>query len=166
MSLANARALSRKVGIKSKAEFLRWHRGQLKHQIKCPADMPMRPERVYPKEFKGWPDFLGSTATTWMTLDEAKDFVRAIGIKNQNEYREWVAGRLRRPGLPARPKNLPTNPDRILFGCLEGVQRFSRNSHAEKRSGVHGGRWRQQENMFGHSNWRASTNIGSGQEEN
>src|SRR6266478_353786 len=32
--------------------------------------------------------------------------------------------------------------------------------------GAHGGLSRKQENTFGHKNWRASKNIGSGQEEN
>jgi superfamily II DNA or RNA helicase len=122
MSFANAKSLLRTVGIKSKAEFLRWRRGQLKHRIKCPADMPMRPERVYPKEFKGWPDFLGFTPT--MTFDEAKTFVRRAGIKTQIEFREYVAGRLRRPGLPARPKNLPTNPHRTYSSVWKGYNDF------------------------------------------
>src|SRR5262249_33813101 len=107
MPFANARTLSRTVGLSSANQFRRWRRGHLKHRIRCPADMPMHPDRVYP-EFKDWPDFLGFTATAWMTFDEAKAFVRRIGIKNQREYREWAAGRLHRPGLPVRPKNIPT----------------------------------------------------------
>src|SRR5262249_15902121 len=98
MPFASARALSPKVKLSNEYQFTRWRRGHLKHQIKCPANMPMHPDRVYP-EFKDWPDFLGFTTTKWMTFDEAKAFVRRIGIKNQWEYREWVAGRLRRPGL-------------------------------------------------------------------
>jgi superfamily II DNA or RNA helicase len=124
MPFASAKSLSQKVGIKSKAEFLRWHRGDLKHRIKCPADMPMRVENVYRGEFKGWPDFLGYTATVRMTFDEAKAFVRPLGLKNQFEFREWTAGRLRRPGLPARPKNLPTNPHRTYSSDWKGDNDF------------------------------------------
>jgi hypothetical protein len=69
----------------------------------------MHPDRVYP-EFKDWPDFLGFTPT--MTYDEAQAFVRRIGIRTQQEFREWTSGRLRRRALPARPQNLPTNPHR------------------------------------------------------
>src|SRR5262249_17462466 len=69
------------------------------------------PDRVYP-EFKDWPDFLGFTPAPPMTFEEVKAFVQRIGIKNQWEYREWVSGRLRRRGLPVRPKNIPTNPHR------------------------------------------------------
>jgi hypothetical protein len=73
--------------------------------------MPQHPDRVYP-EFKDWPDFLGFTPAPPMTFEEVKAFVQRIGIKNQWEYREWVSGRLRRRGLPVRPKNIPTNPHR------------------------------------------------------
>jgi hypothetical protein len=71
----------------------------------------MHPDRVY-SEFKDWPDFLGFTPAPPMTFEELKAFVQRIGIKNQWEYREWVSGRLRRRGLPVRPKNIPTNPHR------------------------------------------------------
>jgi hypothetical protein len=123
MPFASARALSRKVGLSNEYQFTRWRRGHLKHQIKCPADMPMHPDRVYP-EFKDWPDFLGFIATKWMTFDEAKAFVRRIGIKNQWEYREWAGGRLRRPGLPMRPKNIPASPDQIYSAVWKGLNNF------------------------------------------
>jgi hypothetical protein len=123
MPFDNARSISRKLGLSSEGAFLRWRGGHLKHPVRCPADMPMHPDRVYP-EFKGWPDFLAFTPRTWMPVDEAKAFVRRIGIKNQLEYREWVAGRLRRPGLPLRPKNVPANPDQIYSDAWKGFNDF------------------------------------------
>jgi hypothetical protein len=121
MPFGSARDLARRLGLASEKAFIKWRRGRLKHQISCPVDMPMHPDRVYP-EFKGWPDFLGFTPTS--TFDEAKTFVRRAGIKNQSEYHEWVAGRLRRPGLPARPKNLPTNPHRTYSSVWKGYNDF------------------------------------------
>jgi hypothetical protein len=123
MSFSNARTLTQKMGLANRSQFIAWRRGLSKRRTKCPSDMPLHPERVYP-EFKGWPDFLGGTATTRMTFDEARTFVRRIGIKNQSEYREWVVGRLRRPGLPARPKNMPTNPHRSYSGVWKGYNDF------------------------------------------
>src|SRR5262249_8517539 len=99
MPYASGRALARKLGLTSGGEFIKWWRGRLKHKIERPADMPMHPDRVY-SEFKDWPDFLGFTPrTAFLTFDEAKTFVRRIGIKTQMEYREWASGRLRRRGL-------------------------------------------------------------------
>jgi hypothetical protein len=123
MSFVNARTFSRKMGLATKSQFIAWRRGLSTHRTKCPSDMPFHPERVY-LEFKGWPHFLGGTVTTRMTFEEARTFVRQIGIKNQSEYREWVVGRLRRPGLPARPKNMPTNPNRSYSGVWKGYNDF------------------------------------------
>src|SRR5262245_34068802 len=123
MPFAAARALSRTVGLSSANQFRRWRRGHLKHRISCPVDMPMHPDRVYP-EFRDWPDFLGFNARIWMPIDEARTFVRRLSIKTQMEYREWAAGRLRRPGLPARPKNIPANPNQIYSGAWKGFNDF------------------------------------------
>jgi superfamily II DNA or RNA helicase len=102
----SARALSRQLGLINEAQFIRWHRGHLKHRLKCPANMPMHPDRVYP-DFKGWPDFLDFTRKIWMSFDDAREFVRRLALQNQSQYRKWAAGRLRR--LPSRPKNIPSN---------------------------------------------------------
>ena len=85
--------------------------------------MPMHPDRVYP-EFKGWPDFLGFTPRTWMPFGAAREFVRRLRLKNQQEYRDWIVGRLRRRGLPVRPKNIPANPDQIYSDFWHGFNDF------------------------------------------
>lgn len=123
LSFGNARKLSRKLGLKSEAEFIRWRRGLLKRGFKCPPDMPMHPDRVYP-QFKSWPDFLDFIPRTWMTFDQARKFVRRLRLKNQLEYRDWVVGRLRRKGLPARPDGVPANPDQIYSQQWQGFNDF------------------------------------------
>jgi hypothetical protein len=125
-----ARALSRRLGLTNEAHFIKWRRGHLKHRLRCPPNMPMHPDRVYP-EFKGWSDFLGFTPRTWMPFDKAREFVRALRLKNQSEYREWSVGRLRSfirklklpsrteyskwangglRGLPEKPPEVPVVP--------------------------------------------------------
>ena len=108
----SARALSRRLGLTNEAHFIKWRRGHLKHRLRCPVNMPMHPDRVY-LEFKGWPDYLGFTPRTWMPFNQARKFVRNLGLKNQSEYREWRVGRLRRRGLPTRPSGIPANPEQI-----------------------------------------------------
>ena len=123
LSFSSARTLSRKLGLTSEAQFIRWRRGLWKHQIKCPFDMPMHPDRVYP-EFKGWPDFLGFTPITWLPFDKARRFVRRLKLRNQLEYREWSAGRLKNSKLPARPDNIPANPDNVYSDLWQGFNDF------------------------------------------
>jgi superfamily II DNA or RNA helicase len=119
----SAKALSRQLGLTNEAQFIRWRRGHLKDRLKCPANMPMHPDRVYP-DFKGWPDFLGFTQRTWMPFDKARKFVRRLGLENQLEYRQWIVGRLRRQGLPPRPKNIPANPDQVYSDHWDGFNDF------------------------------------------
>src|SRR6478672_6960293 len=83
--------LSRKLGLTNEAQFIRWRRGHLKHRIKCPIDMPMHPDRVYP-EFDDWPDFLGFTPITWLPFDQARRFIHRLKLRNQKDYRDWVTG--------------------------------------------------------------------------
>src|SRR5262249_41993518 len=124
MPYASARALARKLGLTSERAFVRWRRGRLKHQIKCPPDMPMHPDRVYP-EFNEWPDFLGFTPVPTMTYEEAQAFVQREGIRTQSEYGDLVYGRLRRRGLLVkRPNNLPTNPHRTYSAVWKGYNDF------------------------------------------
>ena len=123
LPFASARTLSRKLGLKSEAEFVRWRRGLLKRGFECPPDMPMHPDRVYP-QFKGWPDFLDFTPRTWMTFDQARKFVRRLRLKNQFEYRRWAGGRLRRRGLPVRPQSIPANPEQIYLHQWQGFNDF------------------------------------------
>jgi hypothetical protein len=122
-SFSSARALSRELGLTSEAQFIRWRRGQLKHRIKCPIDMPMHPDRVYP-EFDDWPDFLGFTPIAWLAFDQARRFVRQLKLGNQLEFREWSAGRPKNRRLPARPDNIPANPDNIYSDQWRGFNDF------------------------------------------
>jgi hypothetical protein len=123
LSFDRARALARKLGLKSEGEFIRWRRGLLKHELKCPPDMPMHPDRVYPG-FKNWPDFLRFTPRTWMPFEQAKKFVRRLGLRNQKEYRQWVTGRLQRKGVPIRPESIPNNPDQVYSAQWQGFNNF------------------------------------------
>lgn len=59
-----------------------------------------------------------------MPFDQARDFVRNLGVKNQSEYRKWVVGRLERRGLAARPTSIPANPDQIYSDQWRGFNDF------------------------------------------
>jgi hypothetical protein len=123
LSFAKARTISRSLGLQNQAQFIKWRRRVLKHRVAPPVDMPMHPDRVY-AHFKGWPDFLNYIPDEWMPYGEAKKLVQRLGIRNQKEYRDWVTGRTRRPGLPKRPSNIPANPDQIYAGEWAGLNDF------------------------------------------
>ena len=123
LPFVSARKLSRTLGLTSEGQFLRWRGGRLKHRIRCPVNMPMHPDRVYP-EFKDWSDFLGFTPRRWMPFDQAREFVRNLRLKNQLEYRKWSVGCSPRRGLPARPTGIPANPDQAYSDQWRGFNDF------------------------------------------
>jgi hypothetical protein len=123
LSFSKARNLSRRLGLTSEGQFIRWRRGLLKHPVKCPPDMPMHPDRVY-SEFNGWPDFLNFTPITWLPFDQAREHVRQHKLRNQKEFRDWVTGRLSARGLPPKPNNIPANPDQIYSDQWKGYNDF------------------------------------------
>jgi hypothetical protein len=59
-----------------------------------------------------------------MPFGTARKFVQRLRLKNQQEYRDWIVGRLRRRGLPVRPKNIPANPDLIYSDFWHGFNDF------------------------------------------
>ncbi len=119
----SARALVRELGLENERQYLRWRSGQLKCRIPPPVDMPMHPDRSYP-EFTGWNDFLGCTLVVPMPFSEARQFARGLGLKNQQEFRDWSLGRLRRRGLPPRPHNFSTTPHNIYKNEWQGLNDF------------------------------------------
>jgi hypothetical protein len=123
LPFAKARTLGRKLGLTSEAQFIRWRRGLLKHQVRCLIDMPMHPDRVY-SDFVSWPDFLDFTPVTWLPFDQAREFVRKQKLQSQLEYREWSTGRLSRRGLSPKPNSIPTNPATFYSDQWQGFNDF------------------------------------------
>ncbi len=78
-----------------------------------PDNIPACPDIVY--KDKGWisyGDFLGtgyvhSSENHYLSFEEVKKFVRAIGIKNHTEWRSYIKGEI--PELPPKPSNIPSN---------------------------------------------------------
>jgi hypothetical protein len=76
-----------------------------------PADIPMTPGRVYADKWKGLGDWLGTRRVAnqdkqFRLFDDARAFVRRLGLKSSKEWRAWVK-------TAARPADVPTSPDRV-----------------------------------------------------
>lgn len=76
-----------------------------------PSDIPTNPHRQYRhKGWLGYGDWLGSgnvgpSDYEFLPFEEARDFVRSLGLKNQKELREWSSS-------GERPSNIPSSPAR------------------------------------------------------
>lgn len=76
-----------------------------------PKGVPADPPTAYPEDWESWHAFLGvDPPPDWLAFDEAREFVRALGLASGTDWRAWCRGD--RPDLPQRPDTIPSNPHR------------------------------------------------------
>ncbi|XRB15873.1 hypothetical protein RI054_11g57150 [Pseudoscourfieldia marina] len=105
----DARAYVRTLGLKSQKEWQAWSASG-----KLPYEIPGRPEATYASS--GWtsyPDFLGyavgkqvksTKESKFRTFDDARTYVRTLGLKGVEEWKAWSSS-------GARPHDIPSNPN-------------------------------------------------------
>ncbi|XRB01667.1 methyltransferase domain-containing protein [Pycnococcus provasolii] len=102
----DARTYVRTLGLKSYREWEAWSKSGAR-----PHDIPSRPDTTYASS--GWTllgDFLGyaegqGARGSFRAFEDARTYVRTLGLKSQKEWREW-----RKSG--ARPHDIPSSPDK------------------------------------------------------
>lgn len=102
-----ARELVRKQSFSTAKEFRKWVKSSER-----PHDLPTSPEKVYNLTgWSTWADFLGTdTISSWSfsenyySYEEARKFVRALGLKNQKEWGIWALSSDRPPEIPYQPE--------------------------------------------------------------
>jgi predicted helicase len=116
MPYEEASALVQKLGIKKQTQFRAWRRGEMPHLPKAPEDLPGSPDYSYAtRGWISWGEFFQSGAIwskykKFLPFNEARTFVRNLGLQSITEWEAYSANRL--PGKPKRPANLiPARPD-------------------------------------------------------
>ena len=102
----DARIIVRALGLKNIKEWREWAKSSSK-----PKDIPANPAGVYAKEgWIGWGDWLGTGTISpseksklFLPFEDARIIVRALGLKNIKEWREWAKS-------SSKPKDIPANP--------------------------------------------------------
>jgi hypothetical protein len=88
-----AREYVRGLGLKNGAQWREYCRTSEK-----PADIPSTPYKVYRDKWIGWGDWLGTgnihggKRGSWRRFEEAREFVRGLGLKNSKEWQEYRRG--------------------------------------------------------------------------
>jgi superfamily II DNA or RNA helicase len=119
-SFTRARLFARSLGLKSKEEWRKYTAGELNEKGKLPFDIPADPRRIYlNKGWKGFGDWIGTgrlqtQSRTYLPFEEARKFIRKIGLKNFTEWSQYSKGELKR--WPAIPKSIPSAPNRVYKG--------------------------------------------------
>lgn len=91
--LEDAQRAARGLGIRTSIEYATRYRKDVR--------LPSGPDTYYSEEWISWPVFLGDLR--YATLDQVSEVTKALGITTRKQYK---AGRLTDPKLPARPENV------------------------------------------------------------
>lgn len=118
-SFENAKKFVHTLGLRSGKEWRGYCKGEFKDLPPLPDDIPTAPDYVYKGEYKTISDWLGyqrkikpkrgaKLEDNWMPFDEARTFVRNLGLKSSNEWKEYANGKLEI--YPPKPDNIPVQP--------------------------------------------------------
>ena len=151
MDFEKAKDLVSEMGFKSGREYYEaWKKGLL------PKTLPAKPRRVYSKKgFVSMPDFLGirSRFQDWMPFEEARDYVRRLGLKATPEYRDLFRKGLLPENLPGEPRRVYKNKGWISMGDFLGTGRVA-DQLREYRAFVKARRFVHKLKLKSHNEWK------------
>jgi len=107
MPFEEAREFARNLKLKTQNDWFKHFKNNER-----PKDIPAYPNGAYSgKGWITWGDWLGtgriaSQNYKYRSFEEARTFVRSLGLKNNQEWRAWTKS-------DAQPRDIPTAPDRI-----------------------------------------------------
>jgi hypothetical protein len=106
-SFEEARAFARGLGLTNVSEWMAWAKSPAR-----PPDIPTNPQNVYKESsWAGFGDWLGTGNISnrmrlFRPFEEARAYVRGIGLKNQTEWNAWARS-------DARPADIPSNAHQV-----------------------------------------------------
>ena len=112
-SYAEAVAFAHARGIRSQSH---WYRLVRAGDGRWPADVPTSPDSTYEgKGWISWGEFFGTGAfgmklKRFRPFEEAREFIRSLGLKSSDEWHPYCTGRL--PEKPTLPFDIPSTPER------------------------------------------------------
>jgi hypothetical protein len=102
-SFQEAREFARALNLKGQKEWREYCKSGDK-----PEDIPTNPQRTYKKEWKGLGDWTGTGNIApfnkqYRSFQEAREFVRKLGLKNHKEWTEYCKSGDKPEDIPAKP---------------------------------------------------------------
>lgn len=102
-----------------------------------PSDIPRTPSRVYPEQWRGFPDFLGfhRAPQPWRSFVEAREFARSLKLPSFSAWRVFCRSENCPNDIPRLPCTVYTNewkgyPDFLGFKYAQGRTVKRRMRHA------------------------------------
>jgi hypothetical protein len=119
-----ARAYVRSLQLKNQEDWKKYCKGHLPRKGLLPNDIPYSPDKVYQKQgWKGMGDWLGTGTVAninrkFRPYEEARAYVRGLGLKNETEWRKFCKGIL--PDKGYLPNDIPSNPNQVYKDDWKG----------------------------------------------
>jgi len=109
-----AREFVRSLGLSSSPEWRKYLKGELPEKGTLPDDIPANPNRTYKDQgWDGFGDWLGTGRPPyrrdWRPFEEAREFVRSLGLTGQSDWRKYCRGDL--PEKGTLPDDIPYKPN-------------------------------------------------------
>jgi len=117
-----AREFVRNLGLNGQVEWRLYCKNELDGYDTKPLDIPAAPTTVY--ENDGWIDYADWLGTerkrrlhygvpddTWLSYEDAKEFVHSLKLGSSNEWKAYIEGRIE--NIPLRPMDLPKSPQYV-----------------------------------------------------
>jgi hypothetical protein len=103
-SFTEARAFVHALRLKSKAEWQAYAKSGTR-----PHDIPSNPDKIYPTEFRGFGDWLGTGTIAsfnrqYRPFQEARAFVHTLHFKSSKQWREYCKSGQKPPDIPTMPE--------------------------------------------------------------
>ncbi len=114
MPFKKARAFVRRLGLKNRAEWNKYCRGEARGNGQKPDDIPAVPSISYKGGgWIGWGDWLGTGAVAaqlrqYRPFADAREYVRQLGLRSFGEWKKYCKGKL--PSHKPKPDDIPANP--------------------------------------------------------
>ncbi|XRB20809.1 ribonuclease H1 N-terminal domain-containing protein [Pseudoscourfieldia marina] len=112
----DARTYVRELGLKSWEKWKEWSSSGAR-----PHDIPSHPETTYASSgWTSWGDFLGYAARSFRSFEDARTYVRTLGLKSAIEWQAWSASGARPHDIPGAPNVTYASSGWLSFGDFLG----------------------------------------------
>lgn len=119
MDFEEAKKFVKQLNLRTKNEWIIYCKGKFTNLPIKPDNLPRDPDLRYREQWINWEDWLlGSTNKVygeWRVFDEAKKFIRKLGIKNTLDWKKYCKGELE--GYERKPNDIPSAPDTVYKKC-------------------------------------------------
>jgi len=132
LSFEEARDFVRSLNLANAEQWQKYYQGKIDGLVK-PDNIPWNPQKIYAEQWNGIKDWIG---TDWKNFEEAREFVRNLGLNGQVEWRLYCKNELN--GYEPKPLDIPTDPKRVYEdnGWIDmsdwlSTERKRRTTHGE-----------------------------------